>query len=364
MLDSQASESPHVCGGDGLQQRACLRPGELRDSFAAAVRRGGHTLLRAQGDRDVRSDFARSVVAGLSAQPRSLDCRFLYDARGSHLYEQITATPEYYPTRTEASILRAHAQGLRRRVGPLPLVELGSGSSVKTDLLLRAWSEAGPDVVYAPVDVSRSALRGASERIGQASPAVTFVGVHGTYQHGLQVLEQAGPALGIFLGSTLGNFGRDDTEAFLRAVAEALAGGGRFLLGVDLVKDSAVLEAAYDDAAGHTAAFTTNLFARMNRELQAGLDVSSVRHVARYSVARRQVEIFARFEREQVLRVPSLGRSFTLAQGEEVLVEVSRKFQLDRFAELLAECGLQVEWRGLDERGWFALLLLRRAPDA
>ncbi len=332
----------------------------LADDFQALLAGDRNLVLHAAEAVDSSLDFARSVAAGLARRPRSLECRFLYDARGSSLYERITEQPEYYPTRTEAAILARCAPRLRKLTGPVSLLEFGSGSSAKTDHLLAAWLNADPAVRYIPVDVSESALKQASRTIAERRPQARIIGIHGTYQEVFPLLPEVSPVLVIFLGSTLGNFEEREATHFLRRLAAALGPEDRFLLGVDLVKEPAVLEAAYNDAAGVTAAFTRNLFARMNRELGCDLDLSAIEHLARWQPERRQIEIHARFNQSQTVRLRSLGSSFQIAAGEEIQVEISRKFDLAMLPAWLAACGFTIQETFTDERRWFALLLLKK----
>jgi L-histidine N-alpha-methyltransferase len=336
--------------------------GTLLEEFRKATSSARNSLLDTLPQADVKMDFAHSVVDGLSNQERSLDCRYLYDARGSALYEQITQQQEYYLTRTESAILHDHADEIRRLSGPCTLLELGSGSSLKTDRLLAAWLAANGSerVTYVPVDVSASALFQASVRIQQRLTGVRIIGVHGTYDEGLALLRETTPVIGMLLGSTIGNFGRHEAQTFFENVATHLAPGDQFLLGVDLAKEVDLLEAAYNDRAGVTAKFTLNLFERMNRELGSSLVVSDIEHVARYSARRQQVEIFARFIRSQQIVVEPLDFEVTIAAGEELLVEVSRKFVVAELTEQLRAVGLEVEKTLTDQREWYAVLLLKR----
>ncbi|MHC4592623.1 MAG: L-histidine N(alpha)-methyltransferase, partial [Planctomycetota bacterium] len=258
-------------------------------------------LVQAPGTSESLQAFARSVAAGLSDDPRWLHCRFLYDAEGSRLFEEITRQPEYYPTRTEAGILAEYAEQIQRFTGPVTLVELGSGYSVKTEYLLSAYSRSDETLRYVPVDVSGSALRAASRSIAESFSDVDFTGINGTYRSAFPVLRQLSPQMLIFLGSSIGNFNEAETTAFWRSVADHLPAGGFCLLGVDLVKDVDVLEAAYNDAAGVTARFTNNYFARINRELGAELDLSQIEHHASWNPALERIEIFARFSSDQQL---------------------------------------------------------------
>ncbi len=316
----------------------------------------------ARPDPEATLEFARAAAVGLTDTPRWLPCQYLYDARGSSLFEEITRQPEYYPTRTEARILERHAPDIRDATGRVTLIELGSGSSVKTSYLLSAYAEAHGEVGYVPVDVSASALEHARERIGRLHPSVRVDGIEGRYEEAFPQFHRHSPAMVVFLGSTIGNFNNGESLAFWRRVERELVPGDYFLLGADLVKDTAVLEAAYNDSAGVTASFTTNLFTRMNRELGAGVDLAQVEHVARYNEDWQRVEIFVRFNRAQTVRIEPLDLSVDIGAGEMVMVEISRKFVLADLTRYLATLGLAVRGVFTDERRWFGLLLLQKGP--
>lgn len=320
----------------------------------------GITIVRGESGNDPL-EFARAAVSGLSGWPRRLPCRFLYDARGSALFDLITRQPEYYLTRTEASILAASAHRIRAHVGPATLVELGSGSSVKTDYLLRAWLAGAPTVRYIPVDVSETALEAAARAISTSYPPVRVIGMNSDYRGVFPLLRKFSPVLALFLGSTIGNFTSAETSRFLLGLAAGLAPDDFFLVGIDLVKDPRLIEAAYNDAAGVSAEFTRNIFVRMNRELGSGIDLSAVEHVARFDAAEEQVVIGARFLRQQMVRIAPLGRKYTICAGETVETEISRKFRLPGFISVLGDFGLTTERVFTDDDGWFALLLVRRS---
>ncbi len=324
----------------------------------------GITVIEAPGSCDTVMTFARSVAVGLSASPKWLHCRFLYDAAGSRLFEGITEQPEYYPTRTEAAILSKHADDIWEITGPVTLVELGSGYSVKTEYLLAAYSKSGRQVRYVPVDVSVSALREANRSIAESFSDVWFTGINGTYASAFPVFRQLSPQIVVFLGSTIGNFNQAETTAFWRSVAGHLPVGDFFLLGVDLVKDVDVLEAAYNDAAGVTARFTSNYFARINRELGAEIDVDQIEHVAVWNAERSRMEISARFRSAQRIYVEPLDVTFEIGPGEQILLEISRKYRLPELTDELARYGFDGRRTFTDEREWFALLLLERVDDA
>jgi L-histidine N-alpha-methyltransferase len=310
--------------------------------------------------RSTVRDFAESVALGLSDTPRWLPSRFLYDARGSALFERICQLPEYYLTRTEADILRRVAPRLRELTGPVTLVELGSGSSVKTDTLLAAYARNGDPVRYVPVDVSASILRVAAERIEETFPSVNVAGVHGEYEHVFPLLSAYAPTMLLFLGSTVGNLNHAESVPFWRRVSAALPAGSWMLLGVDLVKDPAVLEAAYNDGEGVTASFTRNLFARMNRELGSRIDLDAVEHVARWNAEWQRIEIGGRFRSRQAVDVFPLGRRFVVEPGEQIMTEISRKFVLPSLRSYLECFGLETVHAATDDRRWFAVLLLRK----
>lgn len=337
---------------------------EVPDRLENALAQQRSTILKASRNRvDPVRDFARSVAAGLAQDPPRLECRFLYDARGSALYEEITRQPEYYLTRTEAAILARRAPRIRELTGPVTLLELGSGSSVKTDHLLRAYREGDEALCYIPIDVSDSALRQAAQTIGERHPGVQVIGIHGTYENAFPLLRAASPVMIIFLGSTIGNFDEEESDRFLTRLSRHLDDGDFFLLGVDLVKDIRILEAAYNDAAGVTEAFTRNLFLRMNRELGSGLDVAAVEHLARYAQERERIEIDARFTRAQRIRVAPLGRTFDIAAGEKIRTEISCKFRLETLRPRLETFGFTTRRIFTDERQWFALLLLQKTGE-
>jgi len=328
----------------------------LRRFAAGAPPAGGSQRL----DDDPVMQFARAALFGLSDTPRWLPCRYLYDARGSELFERISRTPEYYPTRTEASILTREVHTIRHITGPVTLIELGSGNSSKTDLLLEEYTRAFHQTRYVPVDVSAAALAQASRGIGRRHPLVRVSPIHGTYEEAFPLIERLSPAMVLFLGSTLGNFDQTQALAFWEAVSGAMSPGDFFLLGVDLVKDPAVLEPAYNDAEGITAEFTKNVFARMNRELGSEVDLDAIEHVAQYNEPWRRVEISARFLKTQRIHIEPLERTFTINAGEQIMIEISRKFVVDDLTEYLGGFQFDVTRTFTDPNRWFAVLLLRR----
>ncbi len=325
-------------------------------ALAAAAGQKPPADLRAE----TAMDFAVSVARGLSHAPRRLDCRFLYDARGSEIFERICEQPEYYLTRTEGAILAAAAGDIARRTGPVTLVELGSGSGIKTQIVLEAYSARHGPVRYTPVDISKSILELAEQEITAKMPHVKVEALHGTYEDAFPLLASYSPCLLLFLGSTVGNLDSSEADRFWEAIAAGLMPGDFCLLGVDINEDPDALHAAYNDGAGYSAAFTRNLFERMNRELGASLNTPSIEHVAAYNPEWRRVEIFARFTSTQSIDISQLGRSFRVGKGEQILTEVSRKFRLNHMVPYLATFGLAAQQIYSDEEKRFAVLLLRR----
>ena len=304
------------------------------------------------------------ALAGLTATPKSLPPKWFYDAQGSALFEKITELPEYYPTRAERSILRAVAPQIAALTGAASLVELGSGSSDKTRLLLSALRDAGTLRQYVPVDVSESALTLAGDALATEYPGLAVHAVVADFEQYLGVPPAAadatdddGPRLLAFLGSTIGNMVPAEREVFLRRIRARLRPGDAFLLGTDLVKDPALLVAAYDDAAGVTAAFNKNVLAVLNAELSADFDLDAFEHVALWDAGREWIEMRLRATSAQSVRVGDLGLAVEFAAGEEMRTEVSAKFRKDGARAELAAAGLAVRSWWTDEAGQFGLSL-------
>jgi L-histidine N-alpha-methyltransferase len=298
------------------------------------------------------------VRAGLAERPVTIPPKWFYDEKGSELFDAITQLPEYYPTRTEESILREHAAELPKVAA---LVELGAGYSRKTRLLLEALTEGGRPLLFAPLDVAAEPLRDAARRITDDFPTVTVHGVVADFDEELAPLPgPPGERLVAFLGSTIGNLTPDARRAFLARLHRATAPGDLFLLGADLVKDRTRLVQAYDDAAGVTAAFNKNVLAVLARELDADLDPDDFDHVARYDEELDRIEMRLRARRALKVPVRALGITWELEAGEEVLTETSAKFRLERLQRELEEAGFTVVRVWTDADGDFSLTLARR----
>jgi L-histidine N-alpha-methyltransferase len=319
---------------------------------------------------DYRAASLRAdALAGLTATPKSLPPKWFYDAQGSALFEKITELPEYYPTRAERSILRAAATEIAELSRARVLVELGSGSSEKTRLLLSALRAAGTLEAYVPVDVSESALALAEEALAVEYPGLAvhavvsdfeqYLGLEPSAEAGAASANgaQAGPRLVAFLGSTIGNMVPAERAAFLRRVRASLRPGDSFLLGTDLVKDVRVLVAAYDDSAGVTAAFNKNVLAVLNAELGADFDLDAFEHVAVWDPANEWIEMRLRSTAQQRARVRDLDLDVRFAAGEEMRTEVSAKFRRSGVEAELAAAGLAMRAWWTDASDRFGLSL-------
>ena len=306
-------------------------------------------------DGALRSD----VLAGLTAEPKTLPPKWFYDARGSELFEQITALPEYYPTRAEREILATHASELARSTDATTLVELGSGSSEKTRLLLTALREHGTLDTFVPLDVSGSALRESAAAIASDYPGLRVHGVLGDFTEHLDLLPGSAPRLVAFLGGTIGNLVPAERAKFLAGVRSVLNAGEWLLLGTDLVKDPGTLVRAYDDAAGVTAEFNRNVLRVLNRELNADFDVDAFEHLSVWDTDREWIEMRLRATRPMRVHVRDLDLTVEFADGEQMRTEVSAKFRQDGVRAELADSGFElVSWL-TDSAGRFALSLAR-----
>ncbi len=309
------------------------------------------------GPDDLARALEHDARAGLAAVPKDLPPKWFYDERGCDLFEAITRVPEYYPTRAERSILDARADEIARVTGADTLVELGSGTSEKTRLLLGALSAAGTLRRFVPFDVSEPTLRTAAVAIEREVPGVEVHAVVGDFERHLSLLPGGGRRVVAFLGGTIGNLAPAARAAFLADVAAGLAPGDAFLLGTDLVKDPARLEAAYDDAAGVTAAFNRNVLEVLNRELGADFVPERFEHVARWLPGPEWIEMRLRSPEAQTATVPDLGLDVSFAAGEEMRTEISAKFRRERVEAELAAAGLALEHWWTDPPGDFALSL-------
>jgi L-histidine N-alpha-methyltransferase len=328
---------------------------------AARPARAKVTLEDALGEDGGRT-LADDARHGLTRTLKQLPPKHLYDSRGAVLFDRICELPEYYPTRTERAILERVAHELIAATGASELVELGSGSATKTRLLLDAMAAAGTLQRFVAVDVTEHVVRDGAAELTREYPGLHVHGLIGDFERHLDRLPAArGPRLVAFLGGTIGNFDPASRQQFLRSVAELLGEDDHLLLGTDLVKDRATLEAAYDDEDGVTAEFNRNVLHVLNRELGANFDPSAFHHVATFDADNEWIEMRLRAREAQEVQLPAIGLTVSFAAGEELRTEISAKFTRERVAAELAAAGLRLAAWHTDENEWFAVSLASRA---
>jgi L-histidine N-alpha-methyltransferase len=309
--------------------------------------------------------LGEAVRRGLAADPKELPSRFFYDAEGSRLFEQICELPEYYLTRAETEILENASSDLADRLPEIEtLVELGSGSATKTELLLSAFSE-DRSLRYAPIDVSRTALENSIERLEERHPEIDIWAATAEYESGLAALraEDLGPQLTLWLGSSIGNLRRPAAADFLSRRADEMTSQDRMLVGVDLRKDREVLERAYDDSQGITSRFDLNLLRRINRELDADFELDLFAHRVHYEEVLGSVQSFLESQVKQTVRVGTLDLEFEFEAGERIHTEDSYKYSIEEIEAVAAQAGLEVEHRYVDAAERFSLNLLATAQS-
>lgn len=309
---------------------------------------------------DLRSALESDARIGLTSHPRWLPPKYFYDGRGSELFERITELPEYYPTRTERRILEASASDIAGIADAEVLLELGSGSSSKTGLLLDALEATGSLTTYVPVDVSPSALAGAAAELSMTRPVLRITPVVADFERHLSELPAPGRRLVAFLGSTIGNFTPVQRRKFLASLASSLRPGESVLIGFDLVKDPGRLVAAYDDSAGVTAEFNRNVLQVLNRELRADFVPEDFAHRAVWDADNEWIEMRLRALDAMHVNIPALELELDLAAGEEIRTEISSKFRREGVERDFATAGLTATGWWTDPDGDYALALARR----
>ncbi|SHG15657.1 L-histidine Nalpha-methyltransferase [Jatrophihabitans endophyticus] len=309
----------------------------------------------------LNAQLARDVRAGLTADPKTLPPKYFYDAHGSDLFDRITRLPEYYPFRAERAALEAHASDIAAATGAQALVELGSGTSEKTRLLLRALQGAGTLTHFVPFDVDPAVLKDASAAVAEEYPQLEIEPIVGDFEQHLGLLPRHPARLVAFLGSTVGNLDPAQRERFLADVRHTLVDGDALLLGTDLVKDTDRLVAAYDDAEGVTAQFDKNVLSVINRDLGGRFDPDAFDHVARWDADEERIEMRLRSRWEQSVRIDALDLDVHLARDEEIRTEISSKFRRERVEAELAVAGLRLTHWWTDPAGDFALSLSQPA---
>lgn len=304
----------------------------------------------------------QDVITGLSAHPRYLPPKYFYDEKGSQLFEQICEQPEYYPTRTEASILNAFGSAIAHITGPCEIVELGSGSSTKTRVLLDAYQLAGHPLRYLPVDVSDTMLSSTAKKLLEEYPQISIRALAGTYEASLKALptKQLPTRMIAFLGSTIGNLLPGECSEFFDRVSKILETGDYFLLGLDLQKETATLEAAYNDKQDVTAAFNLNMLQHLNQQFRGNFNLENFTHIAQYNKQKNQIEMYLESMIAQRVRLQTLDLTVEFEKGDRILSEISRKFNIQEMTRILANYQLDVTKDFTDERQWFGLLLCQR----
>ncbi len=314
-------------------------------------------------DADSAAAMARDVRRGLTAEPKELSPKYFYDERGSQLFEQITELPEYYPTRAERGILTDRSAEILAAAGaPSTLIELGSGSAAKTRHLLSAMRDAGCLQTYVPVDISEEITHETARVLVEEYPGLAVRGLVCDFEHHLErIPDHEGGRLIAFLGGTVGNLYPDQRGEFLGRIAALLGADDHLLLGTDLVKDTARLEAAYDDSAGVTGEFNKNVLQVLNRELGADFDLDAFDHVARYDAEEERMDIRLRSRVEQTVTLDDIGLEIRFAADEEMRTEISTKFTRERLEAVYRKAGLEMSGWFTDAAGDYALSLARPA---
>jgi dimethylhistidine N-methyltransferase len=308
-----------------------------------------------------RPAIAADVVRGLTSTAKFLPPRLFYDARGSELFEAITRLPEYYLTRTERAIFEQYADEMIAAAGRgLSIVELGAGTAEKTTVLLRAALRRQMSLSYYPVDVASSALEVARQRLAEELPRLIVQPIVADYTQGLaQLTEIRGRKLVLYIGSSIGNFEPNEAADILKRIREGLSAGDSILLGTDLVKKASILNAAYNDKQGVTAAFNLNILARINRELGADFNLRRFRHEAVWNPASSRIEMYLVSLAPQVVKIPSLDLRLPFAEGERIHTENSYKFTPEMVNRIFCAAGLTLERSWNDSQEQFAVHLAR-----
>jgi len=310
-------------------------------------------------------EFASDVLQGLSARKKYLPPKYFYDSRGSKLFEAICRTTEYYVTRTEHTILCRNADSI---VAMIPkdtsLVEFGSGNSVKTQLLIEALLRRNNMLRYHPIDISSAALASSERELLQQYPSLHIGTIHAEYFDGMESLStiSTGPKLILFLGSNIGNFEPNEAINFLSEIRNRMNADDRLLIGVDMVKDIAVLEAAYNDSHGVTAEFNLNLLRRIDRELDADFDLAAFRHLALFNPAKSRIEMHLESLEDQIVTIRTIDKQFTFVKGETIHTENSYKYSESDLRMLFGNSALNLIEQWTDEKRYFTVNLL--APQA
>ena len=315
-------------------------------------------------DGEYSNNIARDIRDGLTSSPRYIPCKYFYDARGSRLFEEICRLPEYYPTRTEISILREIAPHLMETLDYSDLVELGSGSSLKISILLDAISETNrASMRYIPVDISESAVIESSKDLLERYPELPVLGVVADFMCQSDVLPAERPKMLCFLGGTIGNMEEGDSISFLRAVSGNMRSDDTLLVGFDMVKSREIVEAVYNDSRGLTSEFNRNILNVVNNKLNADFKPHLFEHLAFFNESESRVEMHLRASRDVSVRLESIDMEVEFKEGETIHTENSRKFTIQGIEDMVDRAGLYVQDWYMDADGWFSLVLMGRKPS-
>jgi L-histidine N-alpha-methyltransferase len=337
--------------------------------WISAMERDSKKLTLQQNNNTEFEEFANDVARCLASKNKYISPKYLYDKIGSQLFEQICLQPEYYLTRAEASILNKHAPIISKLAGSnIKIIELGSGSSFKTAILLSYLSSQKKRIYYFPIDISSSILAESERKLKSQFPNASIIGIRSEYDTGIDRAAAECMTIGknkhipytklvLFLGSSIGNFELIEAKSLLRSVREKLHTNDFLLIGFDLQKDESVLNAAYNDKAGMTANFNLNLLARINRELDGNFELGKFEHCAFYSRERHRIEMHLVSNTDQQLRIGAIGKTFAIRKGESIHTENSYKYSFSQIAALAKDCGFTVERNFTDEKRWFDLAL-------
>ncbi|MFP4557568.1 MAG: L-histidine N(alpha)-methyltransferase [Bacteroidales bacterium] len=311
-------------------------------------------------DRLGKTDFVQEIISGLQSNPKRIPSKFFYDAKGSRLFEEITRLDEYYPTRTEMSILRSMASKIFKDLEDTDIIELGSGDGSKMLILLDEMPEGNQQsITYIPVDFSQSAVEKSVRYLSSAFPSLTFLGITADFLSQVHMIPRNRRRLFCFLGSTLGNLNPDEAHKFLSNVRKAMNDGDEFLLGVDMVKDKGILNKAYNDSKGITAAFNLNILNVTNRVAKTNFNPDDFEHLAYFNQDKSRIEMHLRALHNVEIKSPSFPQPFSILKDETIHTENSYKYSLGSLKKLMKGCNLDIKKVYTDERDWFSVLHIK-----
>jgi len=310
-------------------------------------------------DGKYKAGISYDAQLGLTASQKRIPCKYFYDARGSGLFEEICRLPEYYPTRTELSILKTIAPGIMNGFLHKDLVELGSGATAKIRILLDAAGRLNrASMRYIPVDISESAIAGACDALPSLYPELQVLGIVADFTHQFDAIPIERPSMICFLGGTIGNMELEESVAFLRGISQNLKSDDRVMVGFDMVKERSILETAYNDSQGITADFNKNILGVLNNQLGADFDERYFDHLAYFNKAESRIEMHLVANRDVRVNIRSIGLEMEMKKGETIHTENSRKFTRESIEDMACQAGLAVQKWHSDDDGWFCLVMM------